>query len=444
MHEPLKKPDVLHIATLGCKVNQYESDAIRGDLLRMPSFTTMAESHPVVIINTCSVTKKAALQSRQLIRRAIRSHPNAVIMATGCLAQTEATALAEIKGIDYIIGNTHKTKIPDILGNGPVLKTKTPAIICGDIRNHRVFALSGFPAAEARSRPFIKIQDGCDQFCTYCIVPHARGPARSRPLENIADEIKTFSKNRCREVVLTGIHAGRWGLDFSPPSTLERLLAHIHDNDLIHRIRLSSIESIEITDPLVSFAVDSKRLCPHWHIPLQSGDDEILKKMNRPYSAEMFADQVMTIRERMPRAAIGTDVMVGFPGESDDAFNRTVSVLESLPVSYFHVFPFSRRSPAPAAGFPGQVPPEKIKSRAKSLIRLGLRKKTAFYDQMIGETVAVIIESRRDPATGLLAGVSENYIRVLLEGDDRLKNRMVNCRITAPVSDRAVIAEWIP
>jgi threonylcarbamoyladenosine tRNA methylthiotransferase MtaB len=444
MHEPLIKPEFFHIDTLGCKVNQYESDAVRGGLTRTRSFKpAMAEPPSLVIINTCSVTKKAGMQSRQLIRRAIRSYPDAVIIATGCLAQTEPEVLAEIKGIDYIIGNSHKTKIPDILGNGPVLKTKKPVIACDDIGNHRVFELSGAPATEARSRPFIKIQDGCDQFCTYCIVPYARGPSRSRPLENIADEIKTFSENGCREVVLTGIHAGRWGLDFSPPSALHRLMTHIHANDLIHRVRLSSIECIEITNLLLSFAVASERMCPHWHIPLQSGDNEILKRMNRPYSAEMFFERVMTIRELMPRAAIGTDVMVGFPGESDEAFNRTVSVLESLPVTYFHVFPFSRRNPAPAARFPFQVPPEKIKSRSKALIRLGVQKKKEFYDKMIGETVTVIVESRRDPATGLLTGISENYIRVLLGGDDRLKNRMVNCRITAPFDDHAVTAELI-
>lgn len=439
MSETICKLATIQLETLGCKVNQYESDVIRSDLIKTERFIPAADGHPdLVIINTCSVTKKAAMQSRQMIRRAIRTHPNAVIIATGCLAQTEPGALAGIEGIDYIIGNADKTRFPEFFFNGPLIKKAEPVIICNDITAHRSFGKSSFPATGFRSRPFIKIQDGCDQFCAYCIVPHARGPSRSRPMENIADEIKIFSEKGCHEVVLTGIHIGRWGLDFSPPSDLHQLLTHIHQNDLIHRVRLSSIEPLEVTDALLSFAVDSGRLCPHWHIPLQSGDDTVLNRMNRPYSSKIFSDRVTQIRRLMPRAAIGTDVMVGFPGETDDAFERTFALLESLPVTYLHVFPFSRREPALAARFSRQVPPEKIKYRSMTLTKLGLRKKAEFYDKMIGETMTVIIESRRDPATGRLTGVSENYIRVMIDGDDGFKNRLVNCRIIARISPHAV------
>lgn len=444
MPEIMNNSATIHLETLGCKVNQYESEVIRGDLMKSGWINATADTHAdLVIINTCSVTKKAAMQSRQMIRRAIRTHPKAIIIATGCLAQTEPRDLAQIEGIDYIIGNADKTRLSEFFHSGPPVKNTAPVIIRADISVQRFFEDSGFPATGARTRPFIKIQDGCDQFCAYCIVPHARGPSRSRPMQSIADEITNFSKRGCHEAVLTGIHIGRWGLDFSPPSDLHRLLAHIHQNNLIHRIRLSSIEPIEIKDALLSFAIDSGRICPHWHIPLQSGDDAVLKKMNRPYSSEVFSDRVMRIRSLIPQAAIGTDVMVGFPGETDDAFERTAALLESLPVTYLHVFPFSRREPAPAARFPDQIPPEIIKSRAMVLNRLGLRKKAAFYENMIGETVTVILESRRDPATGRLTGVSENYIRVMLAGDDGLKNRMVRCRITARIGPHGVSGELI-
>jgi threonylcarbamoyladenosine tRNA methylthiotransferase MtaB len=445
MPETLNHRAALHLVTLGCKVNQYESDVIRGDLMKTGWFKETADGGlaDMVIINTCSVTKKAAMQSQQMIRRAIRTHPKAIIIATGCLAQTEPDALAKIQGIDYVIGNAEKTGFQNFFPNGLPIKNAEPAVIRADICTQRIFGDAGFPATGARSRPFIKIQDGCDQFCTYCIVPHARGPSRSRPMQSIVDEIKFFSGKGCHEVVLTGIHIGRWGADFSPPSDLHQLLVHIHQNDLISRVRLSSIEPLEVTDALSSFVADSGRLCPHWHIPLQSGDDGVLKKMNRPYSSEMFFERITRIRHLMPQAAIGTDVMVGFPGETDDAFEQTLALLKSLPVTYFHVFPFSRREPAPAARFPHQVPPEKIKYRAAVLTRLGLEKKAAFYEKMIGKTLNVVIESRRDTATGRLTGVSENYIRVLLDGNNGLKNRLIQCRIVDRISPHAALGELI-
>jgi threonylcarbamoyladenosine tRNA methylthiotransferase MtaB len=444
MTEISGNPITIHIKTLGCKVNQYESDVIRGDLAKTGGLNTTADAPPaMVIINTCSVTRKAATQSRQMIRRAIRIHPEAVIIATGCLAQTEPDSLATIDGIDYIVGNADKTKFPAFLHNNLPVKNAEPVIIRADISAQRVFGDSGFPATGTRSRPFIKIQDGCDQFCTYCIVPHARGPSRSRPMQSIADEINFFGDKGCHEVVLTGIHIGRWGADFSPTMNLHQLLAHIHKNNLIPRVRLSSIEPLEVTDTLLSFAVDSGRLCPHWHIPLQSGDNGVLKKMNRPYSSEIFFERIMQIHLMMPQAAIGTDVMVGFPGETDAAFEKTHALLKSMPLTYLHVFPFSRREPAPAARFSHQVSPQKIKTRAAILTRLGMEKKAAFYEKMIGETVNVVIESRRDPATGRLTGVSENYIRVLIDGEDVLKNTAVQCRIVARISPLAVFGELI-
>lgn len=439
------KPSTIHLETLGCKVNQYESDALCGDLIRSGHFTGIGDGSPdLVIINTCSVTKKAAMQSRQVIRRAIRNHPDAVIMATGCLAQTEPTQLAEIEGIDYIIGNTDKSRVPEIFRRNRPLKNDAPVIMGKNIRNHRSFELTGFPEIGLRSRPFVKIQDGCDQFCTYCIVPHARGPSRSRPMQHIADEINFFSINGCQEAVLTGIHIGRWGGDLSPPSDLHQLLNHIYQNNLIPRVRLSSIEPNEVNDYLLSFAVNRPEfLCPHWHIPLQSGDNGVLKIMNRPYSSEVFFKRITQIRRLMPQAAIGTDVMVGFPGESDSAFEQTFTLIKSLPLTYLHIFPFSRREPAPAARFSHQVPPDKIKSRASVLNRLGLEKKAAFYEKMIGETVNVIIESRRDSATGLLTGVSQNYIRVLLDDTDIFKNKMVQCRIVGCISPHVALGERI-
>jgi threonylcarbamoyladenosine tRNA methylthiotransferase MtaB len=444
MNRIIDTPLKAKIITLGCKVNQYESDAIMGDL-KKNGFKTPGdcEKPDLMIINTCAVTHKAALQSKQAIRKAVRENPDAFVCATGCYVQSEPSLVSEIKGTDYIIGNSHKHCLPEILASARLCKNNSPCTLCDKISEHRIFEKSSACSAIHRARPFIKIQDGCDDFCTYCIVPHTRGPSRSRPFRNIVDEIRLVSSQGVHEIVLTGIHIGRYGADFKPRSSLLNLLNLLLEKNFLVRIRLSSIEPTELNDDILLLAAGSNKICPHFHIPLQSGDPQILKKMNRPYSPQLFKSLVEKVRQLLPHASIGVDVMVGFPGETDDAFANTVRMVETLPVSYLHVFPYSRRRLTPASRFRDQVPPDVIKSRFNILSRIGRSKKELFYQQMIGQTLEVIAESQKDKTTGFLKGVSANYVKVFFPGDDRLKNQLVRCKITEHISNGAVFGHAI-
>ncbi|MCU0601010.1 MAG: tRNA (N(6)-L-threonylcarbamoyladenosine(37)-C(2))-methylthiotransferase MtaB [Desulfobacterales bacterium] len=444
MNKLCDTPIKVKIITLGCKVNQYESEAILGGLKKTGCKTSDSGENPtLMIINTCAVTHKAALQSKQAIRKAIRENPDAVICTTGCCAQSEPDSIADIRGTDFIIGNSHKHLLPEILTSNRNKKHITPSMFCGDIREERIFARLTDCATGNRARPFIKIQDGCNDFCAYCIVPYTRGPSRSRPAQDVIDEILHFSSSGVHEIVLTGIHIGRYGADLIPPSSLLDLLRLLLEKNIQTRIRLSSIEPTELTDDILELTARSDKICPHFHIPLQSGDGQILKKMNRPYSPQLFKTLIEKIHQRIPHAAIGVDVMVGFPGETNGAFANTVFLVESLPVSYLHVFPYSRRRQTPAGRFPDQVPPDIIKSRFKILSHISRSKKERFHQQMIGQLLEVIAENKRDHATGFLKGVSANYVKVFFDGKDGLKNRLVRCRISEVMKNGAVFGKII-
>jgi threonylcarbamoyladenosine tRNA methylthiotransferase MtaB len=444
MNKLNQTPIKVKIMTLGCKVNQYESDAILEGLKKNGFNLSENGGHlDLLIINTCAVTHKASLQSKQAIRKAIRENPDAIICATGCCVQAQPDSVAGIKGVDYVIGNSHKHLLPDILTSTPLDKSISPRTQCDDIRRHRMFEPYSVSSTVNRARPFIKIQDGCDGCCTYCIVPYTRGSSRSRPLRNIIDEIGILSSSGVHEIVLTGVHIGRYGADLKPPLRLLNLLEIILEKNLRPRIRLSSIEPNELTDDILQLTASSEKICPHFHIPLQSGDPQILKKMNRPYAPQLFKTLVEKIHHWMPHAAIGADVMVGFPGESDDAFANTARLVESLPISYLHVFPYSRRRQTPAGRYPDQVPPDVIKARFHTLSQIGFTKKAQFYHREIDQTLDVIVENKRDHSTGLLKGVSQNYVKVFFEGDDRLKNQQVRCRITGLMKNGPAIGRMI-
>lgn len=439
-----EKKSKFRVITLGCKVNQYESDAIAGELEKNGlTLSSISDQPDLFIINTCSVTQKASRQARQAIRKAIREHPDAVICVTGCYAQSEPHAITKITGVDYIIGNSHKHNLSDVLNSRNLNKSTSPSVFCGDILKHKYLEKADTCAMGKRSRPFIKIQDGCGDFCTYCIVPFTRGPSRSRPIADILNEIEFVSSIGAKEVVLTGIHVGRYGLDLTPASTLLDLLNHILKNDKTIRIRISSIEPTELTDELLFFAMNSKHICSHFHIPLQSGDDTVLKKMNRPYTSGFFKSLVEKIHKLIPQCAIGVDIMIGFPGETDDAFKNTSDLIEMLPVSYLHIFPYSSRPATPASHFPNQIPPNVIKSRFDHITRIGRVKKKIFYQRMLGQTLDVIVEAQRDKTSGLLKGVSSNYVKVLLEGDNALKNRLISCQIKELLNHHTILGKAI-
>jgi threonylcarbamoyladenosine tRNA methylthiotransferase MtaB len=376
-------------------------------------------------------------------RKAIRSNPNACIVVTGCYAQVEPDEIKKINGVHYIIGNADKHRIPEIIIDGkgkdsPPLES-FPLTIRRDIKHeHKFQPMPVMGASGNRTRPVLKVQDGCDNFCTYCIVPYARGQSRSLPLEMVLDSIKLLKRSGCREVVLSGIHLSRYGLDLVLPTTLSDLLKQINFLRPIDRVRLSSIEPDELNDDIIKIVADSDIFCNHFHIPLQSGDDLILKRMHRHYSRSFFRDMVIKIHEMIPDAAIGVDILIGFPGETNQAFENTYSLIEELPVTYLHVFPFSGRKGTPANTYPDKVPAQVIKNRCLKMRELGNNKKIEFYKKLIGKKVELLIEGTRSKSTGRLKGTTSNYVPVLVSGKDDLKNCIVQARIDELCGSSAV------
>lgn len=427
------------ITTLGCKVNQCESSAVGGILESSGYSAGLADGYnDLIIINTCTVTGKAAMQSRQAIRQAIRRHPKAKIVVTGCYAQTAPDEIKAIEGVEYIVGHADKMAIARVIEEIQPNR-QSPAIVHKNIHQARCFDPMPSVIPESRTRAYLKIQDGCNAFCTYCIVPHARGHSRSMPLEDVLSHLQNLSKAHFKEVVLTGIHLGAYGKDLTPKVSLNELLLKITQSNVGLRLRLSSIEPTEVETDLIQSAADSANpVCPHFHIPLQSGDNTILKRMGRPYTREQFKETIDNIRSTLPRAAIGVDILVGFPGENGEAFNQTFSLIESLDITYLHVFPFSPRKGTPAADYSDKVSNAIVKDRCRRLRLLGEKKKNGFYNSNKGRKVAVLIESI-DIETGDARGMSENYIPVVLPKTNLRENDLITARIQSVKDDLTVV-----
>jgi len=430
------------IATLGCKVNQFESealmDSLEGQGYRLVPF---GESADITIINTCTVTHRADFQSRQMARRASRANPESLLIVTGCYADVEPEKMAEIQGVTHVLGNVEKSHLHEIL---PLIRRgEFPTIRVSDIQKEDRFFETPLRSFHRHTRAFLKIQDGCDSRCSYCIVPHARGRSRSLPPDRIMETLGTFKERGYHEVVLTGIHIGAYGRDLVPLVPLEALLDQLDAADAPSRIRLSSVEPLDFSPGLISMLSRSSRVCPHFHIPIQSGDDEILKRMNRGYDRSFLSRLVRDLHQTLPNLCIGADVIVGFPGETEDRFEHTRQLIESLPFSYLHVFPFSGRKGTPAFDFPGQVDGKKTKQRAERLRALGKQKRLAFYERFLGKELDVLVEDRKDKGSGRLKGFSRNYIPVFLAEDESAlvqpdwMNREIKVRI-AGVSEQGV------
>ena len=413
------------IITLGCKVNQCESATLREALVQtgwVPA--EKGGSADVNIVNTCIVTQKASYQSRQAIRKAIRENPSALTAATGCYAQAFPEELSRIEGLDLVAGNALKGHLHKVLQD--CRKGVPTCLSRGDFNVS--LAEEILPLSE-RTRSFLKIQDGCDSFCSYCIVPFSRGPLRSlEPLKVIA-LLGSLSEEGYKEVVLTGIHLGKYGVDLSPASSLKDLLTLIGKQRLTLRIRLSSIEPKEVVPDLIRMAASEEWLCCHFHIPLQSGDNDILKRMNRNYTSEEYALLTESIHSQIPLAAIGADIMAGFPGEEDKAYRNTFELVKDLPISYFHVFPFSPRQGTAAWDFKDKVDEREIKKRAEALRILGQKKRETFYRSCVGNTFRVLAQGLDRSGTGMVKGLSDNYLPVIFPFPRAIRNEMVPVQI---------------
>ncbi|MGZ3524329.1 MAG: tRNA (N(6)-L-threonylcarbamoyladenosine(37)-C(2))-methylthiotransferase MtaB [Thermodesulfobacteriota bacterium] len=435
------------VATLGCKVNQFESEALMDALeQREYALIPFEEGAHVAVINTCTVTQRADFQSRQMVRRALRSNPNSLIIVTGCYPQVEPDAFLEMKAELYLLGNKEKNQIPDLL---PLMqKGEFPRVRVGDIQKEAHFSETPLHSFHRHTRAFMKIQDGCDACCTYCIVPHARGRSRSLQPERVMENLKLLKEKGFKEVVLTGIHLGAYGLDLHPPFPLEKLLGQLEKEETPDRIRLSSIEPGDFSPDLISTLSQSNKICPHLHISIQSGDDEILKKMNRDYDCSFLSDLIRELHLRIPNLSVGADVIVGFPGETEEKFKHTWRFVESLPFSYLHVFPFSRRKKTPAFQLPQRVDEKETKKRAETMRELGKQKRQAFYRQFLNQELSVLVETRKEKLTGRWKGLSLNYIPVLLldkngtkDHQDRV-NREWTVRVTG-LAEKGVIGKVV-
>ncbi len=421
------------IITLGCKVNQYESDGISQQLEVLGWRPAgLKESPDACIVNTCTVTRKSSMQSRQAIRRIIRNHPQARIIVTGCYAQTEPDQVRQIPGVDAVIGHADKHRIAEILFKGISSNSgQIPRQNLDDGKKYRQYPV----VFGNRTRPFLKIQDGCNSFCTYCIVPYARGRSRSMPLEAVLSHIRTLNEAGYREIVLTGIHLGCYGLDLDPRLDLEHLLGRITESPIQCRIRLGSLEVSELSEKIIRKVAASDFFCPHFHVPLQSGDDSVLKKMHRPYTRSFFADRIQMIHQFIPNAGIGVDVLAGFPGENHAAFENTCRLIEDLPLTYLHVFPFSAREGTPAAEYDGKIPQEIIANRCRMVREIGARKKWTFYRSLEGKVEKVLIEGKSKNGSGKLKGLTGNYVPALISGENSLRNALVSVRIEKAAAD---------
>jgi threonylcarbamoyladenosine tRNA methylthiotransferase MtaB len=409
------------ITTLGCKTNQFESAAMIEQLEQTGySVVPFKEIADIYIINSCTVTSRTDSETRRLIRRARRQNPLARIVATGCYAQVAPGKLEILPEVNCVLGNMEKQDISALL--------ETTGNQVSDISIRRESGPIKLTSFAEHTRAFLQVQNGCNSFCTYCIVPYARGRSRSVLPADVLDGIRSLAANGYREVVLTGIHLGAYGLDLTTPTNLTSLVHEIEAGNLIPRLRIGSIEPNEIDDELLRLMAESKIICPHLHLPMQSGSNSVLERMGRRYTVDYFRELVARVSVAMPDAFIGADVIAGFPGETDAEFKETIRVLEELPFSDLHIFPFSSRPGTKAAGMTGQLPPHLIKERAARLRDIAEQNKKDFLGRSIGNILNVLVQGY-DSNTLFCNGLSRNYIVVTFPGEETLINRELGVTI---------------
>jgi len=438
-----------HIENFGCRATQADAAAIERQLLtRGYAPSGAAKAADVVVVNTCTVTASADSQARQAIRAIHSANPAVQIVATGCYAQRAPEELAALDGVRWVVGNSHQTEIAGLLGaapdasfvplaqvdTDPMSLARGPAkILTGNIFEQTEVLVAPVEGGEAgHTRPILKIQDGCNNRCSYCVIPFVRGRSRSLEPARVIEEVRRLAASGYREIVLSGINLGSYGRDIAPRVELGDLLLRILDETPLERLRLSSIEPMDVTQDIVDLFASRPRLAHHFHIPLQSGSDHILAAMHRWYRAEHYARRVELIRERLPDAGIGADVIAGFPGETEEDHRATLALVENLPLTYLHVFSFSARPGTKAAGLSGELPPETIKRRSRDLRALAAQKQAAFLASQLGSRLRVLTlrrqgEDHRGEWTGAL---SSNYVNVHL-ADRWPANQMLDVQTTA-------------
>lgn len=427
----MPKSKTVGFHTLGCKVNQSETEAMTALFLNSGyQLGEFEEFCDVYVINTCTVTHAGDRKSRQMIRRAKHINPNAIVVVTGCYAQTSPDDIAKIEDVDIILGTNKRHEIVDVVEHfdgtrKKLVNLKDSLIDFEEISMERVIR---------KARAYLKVQEGCEQFCTYCIIPYARGPLRSRSMENTLQEAKRLEEAGFREIILTGIHLGAYGKPSEAErengaeqqATLADLCEMLLKETSFERIRLSSIEPTEVDDHLLKLFAENRRMCRHLHLPLQSGDDTVLEQMHRPYNTDQYRAELERIRAAVPGIAISTDLMVGFPGETEEFFENSLSFCDEMAFSSMHIFKYSPREGTPAASYSNQVTNEVKEMRSKQMQAIAEKNMLAYMEQYVGTQVDVLIEEESEDGRWL--GHTDNYLHVSVDGSCE-KNSLVNVQI---------------
>ncbi len=418
-------------ATLGCRLNQVDGQEMQA-ALEAKGFRAVPFDEPadVVVVNTCTVTARADFSDRQAIQRAARGHPRARVVVTGCWAQTDPEAVARVRGVDLVVGNADKARLPEMVTD--LLEGRLASRVeVSDIR--AVDSLAPAPTVDTagRTRAFVKVQDGCQHRCAFCIVPLARGASRSRDPKVVLDQVRLLVEAGHVEVVLTGIDLGHYGFDLTPRTTLSALLRAMVEIPGLRFVRLSSVLPSYFTPELLDVVTGSPVIAPHLHIPLQSGSDHVLRRMRRPYSVAMYRALVDRLARAIPDLGLGADVIVGFPGETDADFEATRALGAALPFTYLHVFGYSDRRATEAARLDGHLEACVITTRSRTLRALSRAKSLEFRRTLVGKVHDVLVLERRERGAGALVGLTGNYVEVVFDGPDTLRRRLARVRITA-------------
>lgn len=431
----IKGKYTVSFTTLGCKVNQFETEAMT-ELLERDGFEVVrdGENSDIYIINTCAVTKESDRKSRQFINKAKRINPNALVVAVGCSVQLNGAKLNKETSVDIVIGTKNKSNIGKLIKDK--INNKDQITTVENIEKFsgkEDFEELKISTVHDKTRANIKIQDGCSQFCSYCIIPYVRGPIRSRNHDDIIEEVKKIVENGYKEIVLNGIHISSYGAEKKEQDALINLIENINDIDGIERIRLGSLEPCIITDDFAKRISVMDKVCHHFHLSLQSGSDSVLERMNRKYTSNQYMNNVEIIRKYMIDSGITTDIIVGFPGETDDEFKETIEFVKKINFSRIHVFKYSIREGTKAADMTAQVE-DKIKSaRSKVMIELGDTIANVFMNKFVGHNMPVLVETEKDK--NIFEGYTTNYLKVLINSDINIKNEIVDVNINKVCND---------
>lgn len=422
------KKAALH--NLGCKVNAYETEAMQ-EMLEQAGYEIVPfkEGADVYVINTCTVTNIADRKSRQMLHRARKLNPEAVVVAAGCYVQTQGEREID-PCIDIVIGNNHKKDLIRILREYEENREKDRAGEIGDINMTKEYESLHLTRTGEHTRAYIKVQDGCNQFCTYCIIPYARGRVRSREMQDVEQEVRTLAGNGYQEVVLTGIHLSSYGIDFDGQRHLIELIRAVHEIEGIRRIRLGSLEPGIVTEEFAEALASMPKICPHFHLSLQSGCDAVLKRMNRKYTSGEYYEKCRILRKYFDAPALTTDVIVGFPGETEAEFQESYDFVDKVDFYETHIFKYSKREGTKAASMPDQVDEQIKAQRSARLIELGEKKRKAYEKKFIGRTVEVLVEEDAViNGKNVQTGHTKEYIKIALDSEENLRNCIVNVQI---------------